>query len=62
LRHLIVLGEILIHLTGYTIYAFAHVRTSNLNFVWNKVYEERWDGVMWTGLVWLRIWTGGDLL
>jgi hypothetical protein len=24
--------------------------------------EERWDGVMWTGLVWLRIGTGGELL
>jgi hypothetical protein len=23
---------------------------------------ERWDGVMWTGLVWLRIGTGGELL
>jgi uncharacterized membrane protein len=23
---------------------------------------ERWDGVMWTGLVWLRIRTGGELL
>jgi hypothetical protein len=23
---------------------------------------ERWDGVMWTGLVWLRIGTGGVLL
>jgi hypothetical protein len=23
---------------------------------------ERWDGVMWTGLVWLRIGTGGQLL
>jgi hypothetical protein len=23
---------------------------------------ERWDGVMWTGLVWLRIETGGELL
>jgi hypothetical protein len=23
---------------------------------------ERLDGVMWTGLVWLRIGTGGDLL
>jgi hypothetical protein len=23
---------------------------------------ERWDGVMWTALVWLRIGTGGDLL
>jgi hypothetical protein len=22
----------------------------------------RWDGVMWTGLVWLRIGTGGVLL
>jgi hypothetical protein len=23
---------------------------------------ERWNGVMWTGLVWLRIGTGGELL
>jgi hypothetical protein len=23
---------------------------------------ERWDGVMWTGLVWLRIETGGEVL
>jgi hypothetical protein len=23
---------------------------------------ERWDGMMWTGLVWLRIGTGGKLL
>jgi hypothetical protein len=23
---------------------------------------EMWDGVMWTGLVWLRIGTGGELL
>jgi hypothetical protein len=23
---------------------------------------ERWDGMMWTGLVWLRIGTGGELL
>jgi hypothetical protein len=23
---------------------------------------DRWDGVMWTGLVWLRIGTGGELL
>jgi hypothetical protein len=23
---------------------------------------ERWDGVMWTGLVWFRIGTGGELL
>jgi hypothetical protein len=23
---------------------------------------ERWDGAMWTGLVWLRIGTGGELL
>jgi hypothetical protein len=23
---------------------------------------ERWDGVMWTGLFWLRIGTGGELL
>jgi hypothetical protein len=23
---------------------------------------ERWGGVMWNGLVWLRIGTGGELL
>jgi hypothetical protein len=23
---------------------------------------ERWDGVMWTGLVWLRTGTSGELL
>jgi hypothetical protein len=23
---------------------------------------KRWDGVMWTGLVWLRIGIGGELL
>jgi hypothetical protein len=23
---------------------------------------ERWDGVMWTGLVWLMIGTGGELV
>jgi hypothetical protein len=23
---------------------------------------ERWDGIMWTGLVWLRIGTVGELL
>jgi hypothetical protein len=27
-----------------------------------KMILERWDGVMWTGLVWLRIGTGGELL
>jgi hypothetical protein len=26
---------------------------------WNL---ERWDGMMWTGLVWLRIGAGGELL
>jgi hypothetical protein len=26
---------------------------------WNL---ERWDEVMWTGLFWLRIGTGGELL
>jgi hypothetical protein len=24
--------------------------------------RRRWNGVMWTGLVWLRIGTGGELL
>jgi hypothetical protein len=23
---------------------------------------ERWDGVMWTALIWFRIGTGGELL
>jgi hypothetical protein len=27
-----------------------------------RMILERWDGVMWTGLVWLRIGTGGELL
>jgi hypothetical protein len=27
-----------------------------------SLFLERWDGVMWTGLVWLRIGTGGELL
>jgi hypothetical protein len=31
--------------------------------LWNvRWILERWDGVMWTGLVWLRIGTGGELL
>jgi hypothetical protein len=29
---------------------------------YNRMNLERWDGVMWTGLVWLRIGTGGELL
>jgi hypothetical protein len=28
---------------------------------WVEWILERWDGVMWTGLVWLRIGTGGKL-
>jgi hypothetical protein len=28
----------------------------------NAYRLERVDGVMWTGLVWLRIGTGGELL
>jgi hypothetical protein len=28
----------------------------------DNIRMERWDGVMWTGLVWLRIGTGGELL
>jgi hypothetical protein len=27
-----------------------------------RMILERWYGVMWTGLVWLRIGTGGELL
>jgi hypothetical protein len=27
-----------------------------------KMCIEKWDDVMWTGLVWLRIGTGGELL
>jgi hypothetical protein len=32
--------------------------------VWIILREilERWDGVMWSRLVWLRIGTGGELL
>jgi hypothetical protein len=29
---------------------------------WVDNILERWDGVIWTGLVWLRIGTGGELL
>jgi hypothetical protein len=29
--------------------------------IWQWILE-RWDGVMWTGFVWLRIGTGGELL
>jgi hypothetical protein len=29
---------------------------------WVDNILERWDGVMWIGLVWLRIGTGGELL
>jgi hypothetical protein len=25
-----------------------------------RIILERWDGVMWTGLVWLRVGTGGE--
>jgi hypothetical protein len=28
----------------------------------DNIRMERWDEVMWTGLVWLRIGTGGELL
>jgi hypothetical protein len=28
----------------------------------NVRISERWDGVMWTGLIWLRIGTGGEVL
>jgi hypothetical protein len=28
----------------------------------DNIRMERWDGVMWAGLVWLRIGTGGELL
>jgi hypothetical protein len=27
-----------------------------------RMNMDRWDGMMWTGLVWLRIGTGGDIL
>jgi hypothetical protein len=33
-----------------------------LTIVSVKQVLERWDGMMWTGLVWLRIGTGGELL
>jgi hypothetical protein len=27
-----------------------------------KLITKRWDGVAWTGLIWLRLGTGGELL
>jgi hypothetical protein len=27
-----------------------------------RMVMEKWDGVLWPGLVWLRIGTGGELL
>jgi hypothetical protein len=27
-----------------------------------KYSVDKWDGEAWTGLIWLRIWTGGGLL
>jgi hypothetical protein len=27
-----------------------------------KLILERWDGVVWTGLIWLKIRTGGGIL
>jgi hypothetical protein len=27
-----------------------------------RLFLERWDGTMWTGLTWLRIGTGGEFL
>jgi hypothetical protein len=27
-----------------------------------RMISERWNGVMWTGLVWLKTGTGGELL
>jgi hypothetical protein len=29
---------------------------------WVDNFFQSWDGVMWTGLVWLTIGTGGELL
>jgi hypothetical protein len=41
---------------------YLSIRT-NLNLpLFTLRYLERWDGAMWTGLVWLRIGTGGELL
>jgi hypothetical protein len=39
-------------------------RSTDINYriFRNSGMLERWDGVMWTGLVWLRIGTGGELL
>jgi hypothetical protein len=35
---------------------------SRRRWVDNIKMDLGWDGVMWTGLVWLRIVTGGELL
>jgi hypothetical protein len=42
-------------------YFFLIIRVSALILIKFSL-SERWDGVMWTGLVWLRIGTGGELL
>jgi hypothetical protein len=43
------------HVDGLTFYR------SVLKIILGLILE-RWDGMMWTGLVWLRIGTGGELL
>jgi hypothetical protein len=44
---------------GNVISSLPEVTTHKIILGWML---ERWDGVMWTGLVWLRIGTGGELL
>jgi hypothetical protein len=33
-----------------------------ITYVTREIILKRWDGLMWTGLVWLRIGTSGELL
>jgi hypothetical protein len=44
----------------FTAKLFLKTRQTQLNVFFTIL--ERWDGVMWTGLVWLRIGTGGEFL
>jgi hypothetical protein len=39
-----------------------HLRRPRRRHVDNIRMLDRWDEMMWTELVWLRIGTGGDLL
>jgi hypothetical protein len=47
--------------TLHTASAASDCHNVSVSFL-NLVGSWRWDGVMWTGLVWLMMGTGGELL